>query len=284
MVCELARERLAEADDLLRVIEPDWSPPPFDAVLVARALGIRCEPGGSLLDRDALIYMRGGEPTILYRESMPPGRARLSIFHEIAHTFLGDYQYNTGYWRPRRPRILDPEGQLESLCDIAAAEMAMPMELFAADLILGGFSASRVASLCESYGVETESACLRMMESELENCAVARIETRRLSRPHQRRLFGRNRGGEARLRTVTVGYAVPSTAFRQGGYCIPRHIMLANDSCIVEAARSKRDMSGDECVHFVDGREQHFRVEALPLRTGRSRNGRCPVLTFFYPG
>lgn len=283
MVCELARERLAEADDLLRGIEPDWSPPPFDAVLVAQALGIRCEPGGSLLDRDALIYMRGGEPTILYREGMPPGRIRLSIFHEIAHTFLGDYQYNTGYWRPRRPRILDPEGQLESLCDMASAEMAMPMELFAEDLILGGFGASQVASLCGRYGVEAEPVCLRMMESELENCALARIETRRLSRHHQRRLPGWPRGGEARRRTVTVEYAVPSTTFRRAGYCIPRHVMLANDSCIVEAARGKRDMSGVECIHFGDGREQHFRVEALPLRTGRSRNGRCPVLAFFYP-
>ena len=284
MVCQLARERLAEADDLLRGIEPDWLPPPFDAVLVAQALGIRCEPGGSLMGRDAMIYMRAGGPIVLYREGMPPGRTRLSIFHEIAHTFLGDYQYNTGYWRPRRPRILDPGGQLESLCDVAAAELAMPMELFTEDLILGGFGASQVGALCARYGVEAESVCLRMMESELENCALARIETRRLSRPDQRRLFGRKRVDEARLRTVTVEYAVPSTAFRRAGHCIPRHISLASDSCVVEAARTKRDMAGGESVQFVDGRQQQFRVEALPLRDGRSRNGRCPVLAFFYPG
>lgn len=283
MVCELARDKLAEADDLLRGIEPGWSPPPYDAVLVAHALGIRCETGGSLMGRDAMVYMRAASPTILYREGMPPGRARLSIFHEIAHTFLGDYQFNTGYWRPRRPRILDPGGQLESLCDVAAAELAMPMEPITEDLILGGFGASQVGRLCERYGVEAESVCLRMMESELENCALARIETRRLSRPDQRRLFGHKRVGEARLRTVTVEYAVPSTAFRRAGCCIPRHITLASDSCVVEAARTKRDMAGDEVVQFVDGREQQFRVEALPLREARSRNGRCPVLAFFYP-
>ena len=283
MVCELARDRLAEADDLLRGIEPDWSPPPFDAVLVAHALGIRCEPGGSLMGRDAMIYMRAGGPTILYRDGMPPGRTRLSIFHEIAHTFLGDYELNTGFWRPRRPRILDPGGQLESLCDVAAAELAMPMEPFTEDLILGGFGASQVAALCARYGVEAESVCLRMMESDLENCALARIETRRLSRSDQRRLFGRKRVEEACLRTVTVEYAVPSTAFRRAGHCIPRHITLASDSCVVEAARTKRQIVGDESVQFVDGREQQFRVEALPLRDGRSRNGRCPVLAFFYP-
>jgi hypothetical protein len=41
-VRQRARAKLAEADQLLRAIDEGWAPPPFDPLLVAQALGIRC--------------------------------------------------------------------------------------------------------------------------------------------------------------------------------------------------------------------------------------------------
>ena len=40
----LARQKLAEADQLLRCIDPDWKAPPYNPILIAQALGIRCIP------------------------------------------------------------------------------------------------------------------------------------------------------------------------------------------------------------------------------------------------
>ena len=43
IVRALARQRLAEADEILSAIDARWSPPPYDPLLVAQALGIRCK-------------------------------------------------------------------------------------------------------------------------------------------------------------------------------------------------------------------------------------------------
>ncbi|MEW6756174.1 MAG: ImmA/IrrE family metallo-endopeptidase, partial [Candidatus Latescibacterota bacterium] len=143
----LAREKLAEVDALLQGVDAVWAPPPFDPFLVAQALGIRCLPVQTPWVDDAMIYVQDGRPTILYRPDRGAARIRFSVFHEIAHTLFPDQLHRDLYRGTARPRLFEPEGQLECLCDLAAAEFLMPLDLFRADLERLGFGAAQVPAL-----------------------------------------------------------------------------------------------------------------------------------------
>jgi len=270
VVRRLARQKLAEADQVLREIDERWSPPPFDPFLVVQALGIRCQGVEAPWLEDAMICVQDGQPTILYRPERSQVRTRFNIFHELAHTLFPDYQYNSLYRTTSRPRLFEPEGQLECLCDIAAAEFIMPMDLFRADLQERGFGAAQVPDLCARFGASMEAVCLRMVETDLASCALGLLEQRRQDR---RRSQG----------NVRVMYATPSERFRRRRLFFPPYLELGSRSCILQAARSKKMAVGEECIDLGQGQSHRFRIEALPLTSRRRRHGRTPVLAFFYP-
>ena len=125
---------------------------------------------------EATIFVKDGVPTILYREERSSVCTNFNIFHEIAHTLFPDYQYNDFYRRARRPKLFEPEGQLEYLCDVAAAEFLLPMDRFSLDLQERGCGAAQVNHLCPRYGASLESVCLRMIEANAADCALALME------------------------------------------------------------------------------------------------------------
>jgi len=270
VVRDLARQKLAEADELLREIDEHWSPPPYDPFLVAQALGIRCQAVDAPWVEDAMIFVQDGQPTILYRPERSGVRIRYNIFHEIAHTLFPDYLYSDFYRSTSRPRLFEPEGQLECLCDLAAAEFLMPMDLFRADLRKRGCGADRIPGLCARYGASVEAVCLRVVEANVESCCLALLEQRR---------EGRRRG----QRCVRVVYATPTERFRQQGLFFPPFLELDGRSCVLQAARSKKMASGEEEVDLGREQRQRFRIEAIPLTARRRRHGRAPVLAFFHP-
>ena len=270
VVCGLARQKLAEASEILREIDERWSPPPFDPFLVAQALGIRCQEMDAPWVEDAMIFVQDGQPTILYRPERSQTRTRSNIFHEIAHTLFPDYQYNDLYRSTSRPRLFEPEGQLEYLCDIAAAEFMMPMDLFRADLQQKELGAQQVPALCARYGASMEAVCLRMVEADMDCFTLGLLEQRREDRR-------RGRG------SVRVVYATPTRRFRQQRLFFPPFLQLEGRSCVLQAARSKKMAVGEEEIDLGRGQSRIFRIEALPLTSRRRRHGRTPVLAFFYP-
>lgn len=283
-VRQRARAKLAEADQLLRAVDEGWAPPPFDPLLVALALGIRCAPVAEPWLEDAMIFVQEGRPTILYRPERPRARTSFNIFHEIAHTLFPDYLSNPRYRHPRRPRLFEPEGRLEYLCDLAATEFLMPMDLFSADLRASGFGAGRAEALATRYGASLEAVCLRMMEVDAESCALVLVEPRRQLKRGEWRELERwmelpPQGGQ-RLRAT---YAVLSERFRREGLTFPTCLALGQRNCLDRAARSRKLVAGPERLELGRGQSQDFYVEALPLTTHPSRRGRVPVLGFFYP-
>ena len=161
----------------------------------------------------------------------------------------------------------------------------MPLDLFAEDLVDNGFGAVRVESLCERFGVWPEAVCLRMVESDLERCALVALEPRRQSRRERRRKtsVSDTASGDLDRRPFTVQYAAPSSSFRATGLCIPRDLELENRSCMYAAARSRKPAAGDEWIDLGQGAGHHFRIEALPVPLSRRRSGCSTVLAFFYP-
>ena len=273
MVRARAGAALAEAEELLRRVDPDWSPPPYDPLLVAQALGIRCvrmeTPSAS--SRPALLCRHEDRPTILYRDGADP-RTRFNLFHEIAHTLFPDFRDNPLLSRPR-PRLFEPDGRLEKLCDAAALELMMPADLFDADLVESGFGAERVADLCARYGVWPEEVCLRMVASDLECCGLARFECA----PGPRR-----RHPLQQERTLAMRYFVASASFQDRGLAVSRRLDLDRGHPLHVAARSKKPATAELPVPLLTGDLHPFLVEALPL-PGRRRHGYSPVAGFFYP-
>jgi Zn-dependent peptidase ImmA (M78 family) len=283
LVCSLARAKLDEADALLRQVDAGWSPPPFDPLLVAQALGIRC----LAVDRDdledAMIYAPQGQPTILFQQKRAGVRRRFSLFHEIAHTLFPDFE--PAYRQRRRP-LFDPDGQLEYLCDKAAAEFLMPMDLFWVDLLEKGFGATRLPALCRRYGASVEAVALRMVQADMQPCAVALFGQRRLPQKRQKRqkhlelVLGDSDVGMPS--NTRVFYCAQSATFRDYGLSLPRLMRLSPGHLILRTARARRMKAGEIELELGRGRRLSFYAEAVPLAAKR-RQGKASVLVFLYP-
>ena len=271
-----ARTRFAQADRILCEIDDRWSPPPVDPVLIAQALGYRCvsvdEPG---LD-DAMIMVQNGTPTILFRQGRSRARTRFSIFHELAHTLFPDY-HSDPLMRGSKVRHFGGQGFLEHLCDVAAAEFAMPMDLFKNDLARAGFAVSSVEGLCRRYGASQEAVCRRMVECDLQRCALALVEPDPNSRQRSRRSKRDGAIRDGGMKVVGITY---SPSFAASKLFIPTFPGFEKRSCLIQAARSGKPACGSEEVDLGIERWR-FEIEALPLLHRPRVKGLSSVLAFF---
>ncbi len=270
-----ARERFAQADRILREIDDHWAPPPVDPVLIAQALGYRCvSVDESGLD-DAMIMVQNGTPTILFRRGRSLVRTRFSIFHELAHTLFPDFRNNPLMFGTR-VRHFGRQGFLEHLCDVAAAEFAMLIDLFKNDLVRAGFAVSSVEGLCRRYGASQEVVCRRMVECDLQPCALCLVEPA----PNNRRSRRSIRDGARRNTGMKVVGTTYSASFAAGKLFIPTFPGFEKRSCLIQAARSGKPARGLEEVD-LGGEKWRFEIEALPLLHRPRVKGLSSVLAFF---
>jgi hypothetical protein len=210
----------------------------------------------------------------------PETRQRFSIAHEISHTFFPDYA--TKPWCRTDARYRDrtnPDDYLEMLCDIAAAELLMPLPWFAVDAAAVK-SADGLASLATTYCASREAAIRRY--AELCPDAVAAVffiwklkptQKGTLGREDQTNLFGIDPADELReaLR-LRIEYAIPSPAFLTAGYYLPRDKSVECDGPIYEAASSGRPCDG-ECFLDLGQSSGTYRIWAVPLSTPNDELG-----------
>lgn len=111
------RRVVLEARDL------GWSGPPFNPIALAKILNIPVDATAAVPDARTVADARG--PRIQYNPQQSRARTRFSVAHEIAHTFFADVGEATRH-RGGDPRVTD-DWQLELLCNVAAAEMVMPI-------------------------------------------------------------------------------------------------------------------------------------------------------------
>src|SRR6516225_1895758 len=98
-----------------------------------------------------------------------PGRLRFSIAHEIAHTLFPDCQQHVRN-RAARAHMKDDDWQLEMLCNVAAAELLMPIGSFP-DLKDKALSVDALMALQRQYDVSTEALLLRVVRLTDDACA-----------------------------------------------------------------------------------------------------------------
>jgi hypothetical protein len=107
---------------VLQAMDEGWSGPPFNPLVLADKLGIPVEALSGI--PDARTVPHAGGVKIQFNPTQPRARVRFSIAHEIAHTFFPD----VGDAVRNRGGSNTPDGwQLEMLCNIAAAEIVMPI-------------------------------------------------------------------------------------------------------------------------------------------------------------
>ncbi|MFC2017216.1 ImmA/IrrE family metallo-endopeptidase [Chloroflexota bacterium] len=153
----------------ITAIQEGWKGPPFDPFQLAEFLKITVIPRDDI--NDARILPSGLQQfKIEFNPNKPRGRMRFSIAHEIAHSLFPDCAENTRN-RSRTGLIRNDDWQLELLCNIAAAEMLMPIGT-ALDLYHEPMDIDNILRLQHTYEVSLEAISLRLIRITEDPCIV----------------------------------------------------------------------------------------------------------------
>jgi hypothetical protein len=152
-------ERRAE-ELALSAMEKGWSGPPFDPFQLADHLGVEMVGREDL--EDARLVSSPDGPRIEFNPQRRPARVRFSVAHEIGHLLFSDYGERVRY-RSHNQDARGDDWQLEMLCNVAAAELLMPVGAFptarASDLSL-----PHLLDLRQRFGVSTEALLRRVVK------------------------------------------------------------------------------------------------------------------------
>jgi O-acetyl-ADP-ribose deacetylase (regulator of RNase III) len=143
----------------LGAMEQGWSGPPFDPFALADTLDIELVARQDL--DDARLVAVGDRPRIEFNPARRAARVRFSIAHEIGHFLFPDYAVRPRYRDPAERR--GDDWQLEMLCNIAAAELLMPVGAFPI-AETDELSLSHLLDLRRVFGVSTEALLRRAVK------------------------------------------------------------------------------------------------------------------------
>ncbi len=169
IIRKLAREKVAYAK------QNWWTGPAFDPHFFVSIFGIRTREIDYDIDGEGRILCeRNQRLTIEYLKKRLPERQRFTIFHEFAHTLFPDYCKFVPYNHAPNSRQSEPEKKFENLCDVAAAEMLMPLEDFTRDAQNAGpLSITAVHELRKLYQASIDATAHRLVELSNISCAAA---------------------------------------------------------------------------------------------------------------
>jgi O-acetyl-ADP-ribose deacetylase (regulator of RNase III) len=109
---------------VLSAMEEGWTGPPYDPSQLAELLGIALLPTEAVID--ARTKSKGNKFRIEFNPVRPSARLRFSLAHEIGHTLFPDCALSIRN-RATHEDMQGDEWQLEMLCNVAAAEILMPI-------------------------------------------------------------------------------------------------------------------------------------------------------------
>lgn len=123
-----AIERLAR-QKVLEALDKGWKGPPFNPLELADFMAVPTEATSDVPDARTVAHR--GHVKIQFNPSRPRARIRFSIAHELAHVLFSDVAEKA---RNRGGDGTRDDWQLEMLCNIAAAEMVMPIGCMPEDI------------------------------------------------------------------------------------------------------------------------------------------------------
>ena len=143
---------------VVKAMDDGWSGPPYDPARLAQILGMDVRQSEDIADA-RLVPGRGGRATIEYNPNRPRTRIRFSIAHEIAHTLFPDHAEkirNRSY-----DTALNTDREVEVLCNMAAAEILMPV-VPGDGLETAPPTMESVVRMRDRFGVSTEAMMIRL--------------------------------------------------------------------------------------------------------------------------
>lgn len=158
----------------LDAIDKGWEGPPFDPIKLAETLRIPISGNADVQDAKA-VPIGKDKIRIEFNPNRPRGRVRFSIAHEIAHSFFQDCAEKTRY---RDSNTGSDDWQLELLCNIAAAELIMPIGSFVSD-VQNELGIEQLLDLRSKYDVSLEAVLIRAAKLTDKPCNIfcaSRIE------------------------------------------------------------------------------------------------------------
>jgi Zn-dependent peptidase ImmA (M78 family)/O-acetyl-ADP-ribose deacetylase (regulator of RNase III) len=163
---------------VLDAMERGWSGPPYNPFELAEMHGIRLLPTDAVLDARTQSD-RESRFTIEYNPQRPIARMRYSVAHEIGHTLFPDCAAATRN-RTTHQEMKDNDWQLESLCNIAAAEILMPFGTLQ-EVVPQRPSMGLILDLRRKYLVSCEAVVNRLLKLCAYPCLAffARLDTAR---------------------------------------------------------------------------------------------------------
>jgi len=161
-------------DLIFQAFEQGWSGPPYDPFALAALRGIEVAPSENVVDAQILTG-KGGALRILFNPDRAPARINYSVAHEIGHSLFPDCAEIVRH-RLKHTGATRDEWQLEMLCNMAAAEILMPVGTLRRDDLEPGID--RISELRKRYAVSSEAVLLRMLRLTPAKCLgfVARKE------------------------------------------------------------------------------------------------------------
>lgn len=264
--------------------------PPIDMEALASFRGIKISNEPPQHSDDAELVSGGGLRIRLSR-NRPVTRQRFSVGHEIGHTFFEGFSERVQCRKGKDQDWAEAGDILESLCDVAAAEMLMPLPWFRKDAKRLQWTAAGLIELAEKYAASLDATVRRRVD--LSNDACAAIFLDWALKPRQKGnyddrqawMFGMNPEEEANtVRKLRVRYSVANADFsRRYPNVIPRHKSLVSQVCEDAAQGAAGD--GEEWLDFgtMHGR---FSLNALPIYTpadARGPNGEWSVVAVTRP-
>ncbi|MFH1674684.1 MAG: ImmA/IrrE family metallo-endopeptidase [Pseudomonadota bacterium] len=154
---------------VLHALQEGWTGPPYDPFRLAGYLGVGVIPSSDVFDART-VSLGSNRFQIQYNPDKPRSRTRFSLAHEIAHTLFPDCCESVRH-RLQIDKIRDDDWQMELLCNIAAAELLMPVGT-GSKLEHESVTIDNLLRLQRQYDVSTEAIALRMANLTSEPCTI----------------------------------------------------------------------------------------------------------------
>lgn len=196
----------------LRAIQEGWSGPPYDPFALASYLKVPVVARQDIAEARTIPIGKGA--LIEFNPNRPRARIKFSICHELAHMLFPDHSERVRNRVTHRDASGD-DWQLESLCNIGAAELLLPIGS-SPSLEQGRLTIDGILEARKRHEVSAEAVMIRAVRLSGEQCYV-------FSSSHRSRTKGQDR--------YVLDYAVGSRAWRAGlspGTALPESTVAAN--------------------------------------------------------
>jgi hypothetical protein len=216
------------------ISESGLTVPPFPPRILASLRGVK-DVVKVKMELDGLLISLPDGFIIKVNADHSPQRQNFSINHEIAHTFFLEYDMSAlrGKIVKKDPAIgvFSQDQEEEYLCDIAAAELLMPMEFFKAMAKDHGLSIKSIQALADIFDASVPAVVRRLAETNLWECVIVIWKFR--DRPGSK---------ERKLR---IDWSIESKGLR---YYIPRHKPIDENTSIFYAYETGLEIADFEIL------------------------------------